>query len=510
MQKKKWMQTALTVSFVSAIVLAGCGGGGEKGNTASPAAGDSSSPQAAKSSAKFTIEMLKEGGSSSIPADNFVKKQIDSKLNVDFKLNLIANGPDMDNKLNVLAASNNLPDLMEIKNKALYQQLAKNGLLLDLDSYMGQLSGVKKLIGDDGFTKAKVNGKTYGFSRTPSFVPYSYWIRKDWLDKLGMKMPTTMDELYETAKAFAEKDPDGNGKKDTFGLVGDFATVMSPLYGYYGVGLPGAFYNKGDKMINSLYDPDMKKALETISKFVSTPGVFEPEFSSAKVTTAQDKAFKGQAGIFFDQWASIMKDDQVKTWKTANQNADWVVLPPLQGAQAVRTANIGPNGYIAIPKSLEKDKDKLNRILELLNYVSEGEGLNLVQYGVQDVHYKLDGSKVKLTEKASEANYTWLYQITGRPEMEYLSTKFPNQARYIQETAKFPEIKNYGPNVDTPDGYNAADVNRYVQEELLKFYVGKTPTADYDKFLNTLETKFNYKKLLEQGDKQLKELGYAK
>ncbi|MBJ8193936.1 sugar ABC transporter substrate-binding protein, partial [Bacillus cereus] len=35
----------------------------------------------------------------------------------------------------------------------------------------------------------------------------------------GLKVPTTLDELYEVARAFTEDDPDGNGKNDTTGFV---------------------------------------------------------------------------------------------------------------------------------------------------------------------------------------------------------------------------------------------------------------------------------------------------
>ena len=44
------------------------------------------------------------------------------------------------------------------------------------------------------------------------------WIRTDWLDNLGLKAPTTMDELLEVARAFRYDDPDGNGQDDTWGI----------------------------------------------------------------------------------------------------------------------------------------------------------------------------------------------------------------------------------------------------------------------------------------------------
>ena len=41
-----------------------------------------------------------------------------------------------------------------------------------------------------------------------------WWVRQDWLDKLGLKAPQNVDELYTVLKAFRDRDPNGNGKKD--------------------------------------------------------------------------------------------------------------------------------------------------------------------------------------------------------------------------------------------------------------------------------------------------------
>lgn len=60
-----------------------------------------------------------------------------------------------------------------------------------------------------------------------------FW-RKDWLDKLGLEVPKTLDDYEKVLTAFVEEDPDGNGKKDTAGL----ASVLSELmFGAYGTSL---------------------------------------------------------------------------------------------------------------------------------------------------------------------------------------------------------------------------------------------------------------------------------
>ena len=68
------------------------------------------------------------------------------------------------------------------------------------------------------------NQPLYGF---PSLTKGAYsdamiqaWINQEWLDKLGLEKPTTIDELYDVLIAFRDKDPNGNGKRDEIPLVG--------------------------------------------------------------------------------------------------------------------------------------------------------------------------------------------------------------------------------------------------------------------------------------------------
>ena len=59
------------------------------------------------------------------------------------------------------------------------------------------------------------------------------WINQDWLDKLGLQAPTTVDELYNVLVAFRDGDPNGNGKKDEIPMVGkvssNYYSAMDPM-----------------------------------------------------------------------------------------------------------------------------------------------------------------------------------------------------------------------------------------------------------------------------------------
>ncbi|MDE0026559.1 MAG: extracellular solute-binding protein [Spirochaetaceae bacterium] len=51
-------------------------------------------------------------------------------------------------------------------------------------------------------------------------VAQKMWINQVWLDKLGLEMPTTTEELREVLRAFKTQDPNGNGVADELPLSG--------------------------------------------------------------------------------------------------------------------------------------------------------------------------------------------------------------------------------------------------------------------------------------------------
>lgn len=63
------------------------------------------------------------------------------------------------------------------------------------------------------------DGRVYGVYRARELGRSGVTIREDWLDNLGLEMPTTIDEFYNVLKQFKEGDPDRNGIDDTYGMI---------------------------------------------------------------------------------------------------------------------------------------------------------------------------------------------------------------------------------------------------------------------------------------------------
>ncbi len=374
-----------------------------------------------------------------------------------------------------------------------------------------------KFIGEDGLKKGQIDGKTYGLAKAPFAPQYTYWLRQDWLKKLGLQPPTNLDEFRAVAEALTTQDPDGNGKQDTYAITGFTFTnlpyvdnAFSPIFGAYGLGTPGSLYVKDGKLVNSLFEPAMKDALGYIHE-LHEAGVIDPDLAGNTTTQWRDRVYQSQFGMPYINWPGMTNAQTLETIKTVSPNAEWIQLAPISGpgGQYDGALNIGATSAIwAIPKSLEQQPEKLQKVFDLMNYVSAGDGLLLVQFGVEGVHWTREGEAIKLTDKAPEAGYTWICQFAGRPEQQYLSAKFGYAQDKIDFSLAQPRLEILNGFVVPPEGYNANDVNTFLQQQLIGFIDGTRPLEEYDAFLEELNTTYNYQAYMQAAEQQLDALGY--
>lgn len=513
MKQKKRIPAVLACVLTAGLLLAACGGSPQSDSSATEGPGSSADAPADARAEKVAIEVMRVGWNTTTQMpkeqDNFVKKTLDEKLNIDLKMTLTSSADEFIQKLNIRAAGSDLPDVILFNGRNEFQEYVKKNILLDLEPYKEKLKPAADAIGDNVYSRVEVNGKHYAISLNPQSNWNLFWLRKDWLDKLQLPVPETLDEVFEVAKAFTEQDPDGNNKKDTFGITGSLGTLVHLINLQHGVA--DALYIKDGKMVNGMFEPEMKEALAYTQKVLNS-GVVDPEIASNKGDNAKDKAFQGKAGIIISDWTQIMKDNEVEKWKGANPDAEFLMLNKLQGPKANILAAMDKSsvsGIVAISRQAAQDETKLNRIFDLINYTASGEGSELVQFGQEGVHFTKENGKPVITDRSAEAAFTWVYQLAGRPEAEYLSTKFAKQIDYIQASEQVEVLDTYNGFVVFPQNYNAADADRFKNEEMLKFQYGKNKLEQYDSFLEKLNTTFKYQLFQDSAMKQLQELGYA-
>ena len=170
-----------------------------------------------------------------IPDDWVGYDIIREKLGIDLKLTMLpSNESDQDVRIQAAGAANELPDLFMVRRPVL-TNLVKQGLVAQVDDCFEKMPvRTAQQYDASSIAHTTINGHVYGFASPGAIAKNEgLLVRKDWLDKLGLEIPTTLDEFIEVARAFTFDDPDGNGRDDTYGY-GAFIESDSTFKGYPG------------------------------------------------------------------------------------------------------------------------------------------------------------------------------------------------------------------------------------------------------------------------------------
>ena len=165
-------------------------------------------------------------------------------------------------------------------------------------------------------------------------------------------------------------------------------------------------------------------------------------------------------------------------------------------------------GYTAVSADLVDDPAKLDKVLELFDFLTDPNGgARLVQYGVEGVHYNLVDGKVVATDKMNDLTYTFNYQLAGRDDLPYLLVKYPYSLAQLEFSERMPLIQTYNSLVTIPETVTHSDIARYSEEEVIKFIYGQRSLDEWDQFVDTLFKTYNLQDYLDQAEADLREAG---
>ncbi|GIE95637.1 extracellular solute-binding protein [Paractinoplanes rishiriensis] len=304
---------------------------------------------------------------------------------------------DYGDKSNVTLASNKLPDIMVANEKApAFIKAAEAGAFWDLTGKLDKYPNLA--ITDPQVAKnVQVNGKLYGVPRARPLLRSSISIRKDWLAKVGLPEPESVPDLYKIAKAFTEQDPDGNGKKDTYGLIipkwpGPYGSA-SPYDAFETWhGAPNGWGERNGKLVPGFDTEEFLTANRELKKWVDE-GLINPDFATLDTANWMDPFVQGKGGIIIDvnvratQLFDLFKEkdpnDADKVAQTGNlKRAD---------GQKFSLPFTGYNDVLAVSKQRIKTEEQLNEVLAVLDKLQSREGTVLLTNGIEGRNFKVEG-----------------------------------------------------------------------------------------------------------------------
>jgi putative aldouronate transport system substrate-binding protein len=418
--KKSRLIIPLSMSVLLAgTVLSGCSQNGQPNATGSPK--NSSGPAATtaqKQSEPVPIRWVRAANEQD-PTKDRILLELQKRLNIKLEIVSIPND-QFANKLNLMMASGEQFDLATVDPGKTLIEWAKNGLILPYDDYMksGKYPHINAIVNSEVYKGFKTDGKSYFKPLGLAPMQWGWIIRTDWLENLGLSMPTTLEEFYNVAKAFKEKDPDKNGKADTYGVYTRASGLSDPSITQLGQFISRAFAIAGrsdnwvtlpDKSITR-YEatPNAKDAAAFFRKLVKEE-LINKDWLSLKPDGAQgpesDDFGAGKYGI-----ASTTKPDLfLEKAKAVNPNAKIAYLPPLKGVNGV-PANLGHSGGFWRGNVIPKTSKNPEKVLELIEYTLTQEGRELTEFGIKGIHFtdvkEENGRRIYTINKA-EADKDW-------------------------------------------------------------------------------------------------------
>ncbi|WP_416151649.1 extracellular solute-binding protein [Salipaludibacillus sp. HK11] len=146
---------------------------------------------------------------------------------------------DWDEKKNAMLAGGDIPHLIVGPNAITDDDFAQfTGLFQDLNELIDHAPNVQKMFEDKPeieIIATQQDGEIYGLPKYQRYSPKSatmQFINKDWLDNLGLNMPTTWNELHQVLLAFKNEDANGNGDPDDE-IPFDWAPVGTSGFGFF-------------------------------------------------------------------------------------------------------------------------------------------------------------------------------------------------------------------------------------------------------------------------------------
>jgi putative aldouronate transport system substrate-binding protein len=464
-KNNKKLTSVLATVITGSLVLTACGGTTEKegGSTApapTTAAATSSVPKTglplAKELATVKIATVIIDGQ---PASKDIRlwQEIEKQTNVHVDFQDIASS-QWNEKKGLLFASNELPEAFighNILNDTDLINYGSTGQLIPLEKLIEEYApNLNKAFKEYPDLKKQITAPDGHIYAIPSFlgdyqtvkVNSPLFVNKSWLDKLGLKAPTTTDEFEQMLIAFKTKDPDGNGKQDEIPyLVHTNSGYFSNLFGAFGLhdrySTDGTAHitMKNGKAIYSLAQPEYKDAINYFHKLYAQGLIDKETFTQdSKSYNAKIKTVPRIVGVF-QTWRST-------SWASKPEEVgDYIAIGPLKGPKddsmwEQYPSGLSGRGAFAITKA-SKNSELLMRWLD--NVISDDNQMQMANAGrFGDYLEKTADGKVKLLRALNPSNPEEAKNTPGNASRINFMTK-SNSERLVDLTAVYKEKREF-------------------------------------------------------------------
>lgn len=313
---------------------------------------------------------------------------------------------DTQEVFNLLMVSGNLPDIVEGNNlKDDFIRYGMEGAFIPLEDLIADYApNIQEFLDTHDYVRT--------FASAPDghmyFIPYvpdgsagkGYYIRKDWLDTLDLDIPTTVEDLYEVLKAFANEDPNGNGLKDEIPYFSrhvsenfrdNEAVRLTHFWGAY-----TDFYEEEGLVKHGFTSEEFKEGIINVAKWYDE-GLIDPEIYT-RGSQSRDIALGDDIGGFVHDWFGSTASYNTTL---ADDIPDFELIPIAPPAdvnglvwEEYNRDLVKPDGW-AITSANEHQIETI----KYFDFWFSEEGRRLINFGIEGVQYDMIDNKPVFKEE---------------------------------------------------------------------------------------------------------------
>ncbi|MEG0904949.1 MAG: extracellular solute-binding protein [Cellulosilyticaceae bacterium] len=416
------MKCTMALALAGVMVLTGCSSSEPKTEGTTQGATDEKKD--------VTLDFFYYDGLRVFKSDSPIWQQIQANTGVTLKgAAPTTPGGDSNEQFNLMLASGDIPDIIHASKANIMKSGDK--LVQPLEDLIAEHApNLQKHLDENPTVKAAATG-TDGHLY---FIPYLpdgevsevLFMRKDWLDKFNLEVPTTVAEYENAIKTFREQDANGNGKKDEIGFFDrENKTGIGAVFNLYGSSfLP---YVVDSKVIDDRYTPAFKESVKNVTRLYAE-GLIDPEIYTRGKDT-RDVMFQQNIGASTVDWAASTAQYQGK-YEEQIEGLEWVaVVPPANINGDVMTqysrTQISEWGW-----SLSKDCKDPVAAIKLFDYMFSEEGSRLMNFGIEGQTYDLVEGKPVFKEEILNGDTPVNDQLQ---ELGYIQIGYPQDFEYERQ-----------------------------------------------------------------------------
>lgn len=396
-RKKRVIKKRVFLWLCVAIVfmMAGCGlfrtSGGPEALQEADSGANSGSWEEAKTTpygkypepVTYTLGQMSGTNRSNLPdgdtyEDNAYTRYLKNMLNIQNK-NIYMETEDKYNEfINVMVKDQTLPDILVLSERQMLKELVENDLVEDLtdvyencatdrikemyDSYGGQL-----------LEACTFDGQLMAIPETViDHGPRLLWLRKDWMDALGLEAPETLEDAFEIIEAFVRNRMGAGEGEEPIGLVCDTSLIgttssnysVEPIFELFGAE-PQKWIEKDGRIIYGSLTEETRQGLEQLRKLYED-GILDQNFALRTQNNIRDLVVDGRCGAFFGLWWAPNNPlmDQIEN----DPDAEWEPYY-FKSSKTVHTyASFRDNKYVVVRKGYEHPEIVMKIISVLFDY----------------------------------------------------------------------------------------------------------------------------------------------